>query len=416
MLYVGILIIIATVYFLVKQYETRAVLFIAGLLMALLAGNPLAAFDAFIKSMTNGGLIQSILSVMGFAMVMKATKCNEHLVYALAKVLKKAGPLLIPASLLATFAVTIALPSASGASAAVGAIFIPLLINAGVHPVAAAASVFGGSFGSVLNPGVPHNPFIAKIAGISAVDVVQVHAPADIATAFVSAVVLFIVIKILHEDKGYEGALKSSVEIPKVNYLHALMPLIPLIIILLAATGWLPMLKKVGIVHAMLIGCILGALATRSTPATISKAFFEGMGSAYGNIMGIIIAAGVFVSGMQAIGVVSAFTKALVSSTGIAKYAASFGPFLFAVISGSGDAATFAFNEAVTPHAAEFGLKAANMGSMALLGGSLGRTMSPIAGAVIICAAIANVSPFEVAKRTAPGMIIAVIVAMFILL
>ncbi len=49
-----------------------------------------------------------------------------------------------------------------------------------------------------------------------------------------------------------------------------------------------------------------------------------------------------------------------------------------------------------------------------MLGGALGRTMSPIAGAVIICASIAGVSPFEVAKRTAPGMIIAVVVSMFI--
>lgn len=54
------------------------------------------------------------------------------------------------------------------------------------------------------------------------------------------------------------------------------------------------------------------------------------------------------------------------------------------MISGSGDAATVAFNEAVTPHAAQFGLQAIDMGSMAALGGTLGRTMSPIAGATII--------------------------------
>jgi len=56
------------------------------------------------------------------------------------------------------------------------------------------------------------------------------------------------------------------------------------------------------------------------------------------------------------------------------------------------------------------------MGSIATLGGALGRTMSPIAGAAIICASIAGVNPMELAKRNAPGMIIAVIVSMFILL
>ena len=42
--------------------------------------------------------------------------------------------------------------------------------------------------------------------------------------------------------------------------------------------------------------------------------------------------------------------------------------------------------------------------------------MSPITGACIICATIAQVNPMELAKRNAPGMIAAIIVSMFILL
>ena len=42
--------------------------------------------------------------------------------------------------------------------------------------------------------------------------------------------------------------------------------------------------------------------------------------------------------------------------------------------------------------------------------------MSPITGAGIICATIAGVNPMELAKRNAPGMILAIIAAMFILL
>ena len=148
----------------------------------------------------------------------------------------------------------------------------------------------------------------------------------------------------------------------------------------------------------------------------MTKSFFTGMGDAFGNIFGIIIAAGTFVGGMKAIGLVDAFIKVLVSSTGIVNIAATFGPFLLGIVAGSGDAAAFAFNEAVTPHANQFGLQIVNMGSIATLGGALGRTMSPIAGAAIICASIAGVSPMELAKRNAPGMLIAVIVSMFILL
>ena len=56
------------------------------------------------------------------------------------------------------------------------------------------------------------------------------------------------------------------------------------------------------------------------------------------------------------------------------------------------------------------------MGSMAMLGGTLGRTMSPIAGATIIIAGIAGVNPMEVARRNVLPMVGAVIVGMTFLL
>ena len=140
------------------------------------------------------------------------------------------------------------------------------------------------------------------------------------------------------------------------------------------------------------------------------------MGNGYGEILGIIISVGVFVSGMKAMGLVAAFLKAMISSDGLIKIAAAFGPFILGMISGSGDAATVAFNESITPHAAQFGISIIDMGSIAALGGTLGRTMSPIAGATIICAGIAGCNPIEVAKRNALGVTLALIVGMMILL
>lgn len=412
----GIVIVIVSIYLLIKQYETRMVLFCSGVLMAALAGAPLTAFDAFAKNMVQAGLIQAICSVMGFAFVMKATECDKHLVNAMANVLTKVKPILIPGATLGTFAINIALPSAAGASAAVGAIFIPILTSAGVHPATAGAAVFAGTFGSMLNPGLAHNPFVAKIANVGVMEVIAVHSTADIVAAVIAALSVTAVAKVLKEDKGYIPEKAVDVAPVKANILFALVPVIPIILLVLGATGSVAALKKLGVPHAMLIGAIIGVLVTRKSPAAMTKSFFNGMGDAFGNIFGIIIAAGVFVGGMQAIGLVSAFIKVLVSSTGIVKIAATFGPFLLAIIAGSGDAAAFAFNEAVTPHAQQFGLDIIKMGSIATLGGALGRTMSPIAGAAIICASIAGVSPMELAKRNAPGMIIAVIVSMFILL
>lgn len=106
----------------------------------------------------------------------------------------------------------------------------------------------------------------------------------------------------------------------------------------------------------------------------------------------------------------------MISNPSIAKLSAAVGPFLLGVMSGSGDAAAVAFNKAVTPHADQFGLLAMDMGSMAAIGAALGRTMSPVAGGLIICATIAGVSPMEVAKRNAPGMVVACMVTMGLLL
>lgn len=419
MVYLGILIILVSVYLLVKQYESRMVLFAAGLLMASLAGDPLSAFDAFSKSMVNGGLIQAICSVMGFAFVMKATECDQHLVHLMGNGIRKIQPLLIPAAVIGTFAINVALPSAAGAAAAVGAIFIPIMISAGVHPATAGAAVLAGTFGSMLNPGLSHNPFVAKLANVTPMQVISVHAAADMIGGLIGAISLAIVAKWLKEDRGYiperGNATDAKVDF-KVNFVYAVTPMLPVLLLMLGTTGSIPLLKKIGVPHAMLLGAMFALAVTRKSPQSITKSFFDGMGNAYGNIMGIIIAAGVFVGGMTSLGLVKEFISLLTHSTGVVKIAATFGPFLLAVISGSGDAAAFAFNEAVTPHAKSFGMEIINMGSITALTGCFGRTMSPIAGATIVCATIAGVSPIELAKRNAPGMIIATIVAMFILL
>ena len=415
-LIIGALIVVGVIYLLLKRHESRMVLIAAGILMCIIAGKPMAALDAFAKSMTNAGLITSVCSCMGFAWCMKYTGCDKHLVVAIGKVLKKMGFLLIPGATLATFVVNIAIPSAAGCSAAVGVIFIPILMAAGVHPAMAAAAVKSGTYGSMLNPGLVHNGVIAKLAGTQITDVIGNHMMATVAGVIVAAVVLTVIAIVLKENKGYvpEGSVVDDDSF-SVNAIYAIMPLVPVIILLLGSTKVVPALKM-GVPQAMIIGAILALAATRKSPVELTKSFFNGMGDAYANIIGIIISVGVFVAGLKALGLIKALIAWMLNSTGIVKIAATFGPFLLALISGSGDAATVAFNEAVTPHAAEFGISTMNMGSIAALGGTLGRTISPIAGAPIICAGIAGVDPMEVCKRNALGIVCALLVGMVLLL
>lgn len=417
MLWIGFAIILITIYCLMKQYETRLVLFVSGVIMAIISGNLMVAFDAFSKSMKNANLIEPIIAAMGFAMVLQITKCDQHLIYLLAKSLKNLGPALVPGAVLATALVNTSITSAGGCSAAVGAILIPVLIGSGVHPAMAAAAVFAGTYGSpMLNPGFGQIAIVADVAHSTPIAVISNHYHVVLILGLITAASLTIVAFIKGEHKGYHSEALDNVEDFKINYIMALVPMLPLIILVLGSTGVVPLFKKFAISHAMLIGCFAAFLATRKNPAEISKAFFKGAGDGFATVFGIITMALVFVSGVKSLGIIDWMIQEMINTPAIAKVSATVGPFLLGVISGSGEAASIAFNQSVTIHADTLGLNALNLGSLVAISGALGRTMSPIAGCAIICAGFAKVNPLELVKRTALGMIIAVFTTMVLLM
>ena len=132
--------IVFIVFGLVKRLETRMLLIVAGFILCCASGAPMKAFGAFVKGMTNITLVPAICSAMGFAFAVQASKCDQHLVAAVAAPLKKLGGLLIPAATILTFLINIAIMSAAGTAATAGATFIPLLLRAGIRPAAAAAA------------------------------------------------------------------------------------------------------------------------------------------------------------------------------------------------------------------------------------------------------------------------------------
>jgi DcuC family C4-dicarboxylate transporter len=139
------------------------------------------------------------------------------------------------------------------------------------------------------------------------------------------------------------------------------------------------------------------------------------MGEAYAGVIGIIIAAGVFIGGLNAIGSIDRLIEMLKEAQSAAPIAAMLGTFGIAVLSGSGDAAAIAFNKAVLPHAEALGMEQLDLGNIAWLGGGLGRSMSPVAAATAIAAGYAGVSVFDIAKRTAVPALSAAILVVIIL-
>ncbi|WP_297950954.1 C4-dicarboxylate transporter DcuC [uncultured Campylobacter sp.] len=435
--------IVAVVALLIMKKDTKTVLIGVGLVLCVLCLKPLDGLGAFTSYMTKAGLIKAICASMGFAFVMKFTGCDRALVNLLTRPLGNIGFLLIPIVVALTYFINIAIPSAAGCSAAVGATLIPVMMAAGVKPEMAGAAVFAGTFGSVLSPGSAHNVFVA--------DMVKAHNPSYtvqdvIAVQFSSAITALIVVLIvmsitaivckdytkgvnyLAQKEGGANSVASNsadgsnleAQPQKINVLYALMPLVPLVILVIGGTSLnqVSFLKwtKMGVAEAMLLGAILTIAVTLTDPQKITKEFFKGMGSAYAEIIGIIIAAGVFVAGLSACGAIDFVIEWLKNEQGYVKFGGTFVPFFMGIVTGSGDAASMAFNTAVTVHADALGFEQDKLGMAVAISGALGRSASPIAGACIVCAGLAMVSPIQIAKRTALGMFISVCVIAFVIL
>lgn len=364
LIWLALAVIVFTVWALVKRLETRLVLIIAGLVLCFAAGEPMKAFQAFVKGMTNVTLVPAICAAMGFAAAVTAAKCDEHLVALMSAPLKKLGGLL-------------------------------------------------------LNPGCAHDIYVAEMAKMDLMAFIGWALP-YIVGLVVAATLVNSALAVFHwrdHKAGAEAAaagIESADAAPavKVNILKAFAPLVPLVI-LIAAAVWFPK-AGVDVVVAMICGIAYIALVTLMNPGELSKAFFKGMGTGYAQVIGLIVAAGVFSTGLQASGAVAAFIDALKHSNELARWGAAIGPFLMALGTGSGEAAIWAFNQAVTPSAASFGMEPHSLGLLAILAGQFGRTASPLAGAIIIVAGMAAADPMNVAKRLVPGMVVAVILSALI--
>ncbi len=423
MIYIGIALVILTFWLIYKNYEARLVLFLSGVVMTLIGvtfgGSSVGlsdAVNAFVKQFVNGGLVPTFTTVMGFGYVMSYTKCADHLVNALVRPLSKVPMLVIPGAVIITWFLNIVLPSAVGIAAAVGVLLIPALIALKVRPVMAAAAVFLGTWGSVASPGLMFNPQVADIAyragEISSPDamiVIMAEFMPALAGAIVSAILLAILAVFMKEGVGSQVEINASgtgekPEELKINYFYALVPILPLFLLVIASkqVGWLPN-KVFTVPCCMLIGTGVGlviGLINHLKAGDISKKFCRGCGDAFCDVACLIAAAAVFASGMKSIGLTGTLVDAMKGSQSIAMASAVVGPWLMALVCGSGNAAALAFNEVITPHAADFGMTVVQLGAVAQVAAGLGRTISPVAGGVIVIASIAGVNPMDICKRT----------------
>lgn len=415
MLFLGLLVVAAAIFLLIRRVEVRLVLFCSGLALATLAGNPLLIVDTFGKAMV-AGVVAPICSAMGFAAVLTASGCDLQLVVALTRLLHGTGPWLAPASVLVAYACNLAIPSQAGTAAALGPVLIPLLRAAGLRPAqAGAALVLGASFGGdLLNPAAQDVQAIAATTGQAASAISRILLPSNLCGVLVAAGSFW-----FWTARRLSNSPEPSQRLP-VNWLKAFMPLFPVVVLLgsyagVPGLGWVtavpddPAFANVAqglpVVRAMLLGTGLVCLiAWRQLQAT-SREFYEGMGRAYGSIISLTITAQCFGAGLAAIGLTGALLSLVGANRALGIGLAIVFPGLLALLSGSGSGPVLAFAQSFLGQL-DSTHEPARMAALACLSGGFGRTCSPVSAVVMYTAGLVGVDPRELLQPLARPMLL----------
>ena len=418
---VTFVIIAVTMWLLVREVDVRLVLFGAGLALTALVWKPIVIFDVFLSEMGNGKTIGPICSAMGYAYVLRATRCDRAMVQLLLSPVRRARWLLIPGGCAVGFITNIAITSQTGVAAAVGPILVPLMLAAGYGPITAAATLLLGCSGG----GSLYNPGDADLVAISE----SARAPMKLALnamflpllcGFITAVTVFALRAT--RDSGAVAPVDKE-ELDEPPRWKALLPPLPVIAIFLMMPGvFFPVLpapfeKGLPVSHAMIGATIIVLALCWRDASKHAKSFFEGMGYAYANIISIVVTSSCFIAGLTAVGLTDQFVKLISGAGWTAKIAAGAIPGALGVLTGSGIGPSVAFSKAVLPALRETNLTGAlDLGALAAISATFGRTMSPVAAVVIFCATFSGAPTFVLIRKTALPMVAGFLAALVVVL
>jgi DcuC family C4-dicarboxylate transporter len=430
-LVLAMFIVVAALTLIVLRFEVRLVLIGAGLALATLAGRPLAIADTFTRAMV-APMVAPICASMGFAAVLRVTGCDRHLVNLLLQPLRKLRWAVLPGGIAAAYLVNLAVPSQSSTAAMMGPVLLPLIIAAGSgREVAAAALVLGSSFGGdLLNPGSQDVQSIAGMTKIRAADLSFLVIPANL-TGLVVAAISFSLLN--RRETGVDGGPPvamgigdgSSPPIDLPSSFKAIVPLVPIALLLLAHSGWpamewllrlppgdewKPLAGALPVVRAMLIGVLTAATLSLGEMTRVAREGFDGMGAAYGNVIALTISAQCFGAGVAAAGLGDALLHHVGHSPWALAASAVAMPWGLATLSGSGSGPVLAFAQiGLAPLGDRPGT--ASLGALTCLAAAFGRTMSPVSAVVVCGSGLAGVSPVGVIRRLLPALLLGAAVA-----
>ncbi|MBQ4506035.1 MAG: C4-dicarboxylate transporter DcuC, partial [Firmicutes bacterium] len=294
MLWLGAAITVLVFVGIILKFDTKLCLILGGALMCLLGGQLSAAVPAYCASVVNGTIVYYTCISLGYSTVMKTMGCTDHIIYALLGPLSKVKKGLVPLTTIITWFFMQALSSAATCAAVEGSIMIPIMTALGIPAATSAAAILVGTgCGPSLNPGGTFYVASAEadpLGEASGVGMVSAgFVPGCIAVVF-AGIGVMIMGKILDkgDTQGSEEAARKAMETAasfKVNPLYAIMPLIPLMLILIA--NYTPLLdqKVFDVPTCMFCGFALSLLVFMKDYKTVSTAFFRGQGDAFFSII-----------------------------------------------------------------------------------------------------------------------------------
>jgi DcuC family C4-dicarboxylate transporter len=422
-------VVVGAVYLIARRAEVRLVLFSAALLLAALNGDSSAPIKTFFQKMVDTGTVVPICCSLGFAQVVKTTGCDQHLVALLLAPIRRRRALLIPGVALTAFIVNIPIVSQTGTAATIGPIAFPLMASAGIPPVTAAATlVLGASIGGELvNPGGPEYGTVLGSANrdssapYSRADCVRRTFPINAVQCLVALAVFWWMSR---RDAAEAPAPAASAEaIPRPNLLFAVVPLFPLVFLFATAKPWsvIPVDERwlattdeldsspsiadsrlIG--FAMLLGSAVAAIVVFAfgktrTAGEVGKAFFQGAGYAYAEVISLIVVASCFANAVRDAGANTLLDAVAEHAGALFVPVAAYATAAFAFLSGSGIAATQGMFPLLANSAAQRGIDVFSMGCVAVLGSAAGRTASPVAAVNFLCSGMAKVEPWQITRR-----------------
>ena len=438
-----------------KKYKAQAVLFIGGFILMMCASlmgfsSPLAEkaqtgsviFDMFeyIKSVFSSraaGLGLNIMAVAGFARYMDHIGASRALVNLTIKPLTalKSPYIVLSACWTVGMCIGLAINSASGLAMLLMVTMYPVLLALGVSKLSATAAI-ATTLCLDWSPSDTGTIFAAELAGID--PVVYWHSyqvPVALCVFPVVAVLHYLTQKYMDKRDGHivqpqiadvnTSNIDATTVTAKPPLIFAILPIVPLALILSFSSLWISSIKM-NIIVAMFIGTVVGMIfqyiRTRDGRSVLEdlQVFFDGMGRQMANVITLIVAGETFAKGLMVIGAIDALISGAQSSglggVGITLImVAIIG--ISAVVMGSGNAPFFAFANLVPDIAAQTGVAAVLMILPMHFIASSARAISPITAVIVVAAGMAGISSFDLVKRTAIPMIgasITLVIANFI--